>query len=287
MPPPALFKYLSVQAANSALAARTLRWSTPGTLNDPFDVQFDLALKVDDARIVDLACERIANRFQEGGNAANLVGHLINFMKSKGIVLNREQVVAQFSDVMNRCLAQLRVSLVRFNQEMRVGLANSKILCLSETPTSVPMWAHYAENHSGILLEFLADPGVDSAFLMAQPVRYVDQAPNFASESKIAAVLSGDEEFEIDLDAYIYSKFRDWEYEREWRINSAGGREPNAAFEYARFFESDLKSVTFGLSTSQADITAWSASARLINPNLGFYKVHRNQNSLERRLMEI
>jgi hypothetical protein len=44
LPPKHLFKYVSREVGKLVLANRTLRWSTPGTLNDPYDMQFDLQL---------------------------------------------------------------------------------------------------------------------------------------------------------------------------------------------------------------------------------------------------
>ena len=40
------FKYMSRDTGRIVLENRTLRWSTPGTLNDPYDVQFDLQFDI-------------------------------------------------------------------------------------------------------------------------------------------------------------------------------------------------------------------------------------------------
>src|SRR4051794_34870497 len=41
------YKYMSPATAHAVLGNQTLRWSTPGTLNDPYDMQFDLKYEVD------------------------------------------------------------------------------------------------------------------------------------------------------------------------------------------------------------------------------------------------
>ena len=41
------FKYMSRDAALATLQNGTLRWSTPPTLNDPFDMQFAFQLRID------------------------------------------------------------------------------------------------------------------------------------------------------------------------------------------------------------------------------------------------
>jgi hypothetical protein len=42
-----LFNYVSREVGRAVLTNRTLRWSTPGTLNDPYDMQFDLRVDID------------------------------------------------------------------------------------------------------------------------------------------------------------------------------------------------------------------------------------------------
>jgi hypothetical protein len=45
------------------------------------------------------------------------------------------------------------------------------------------MWSHYAENHTGIVIKFLALGTVDAPTRVAQPVRYSKQVAqlNFAA----------------------------------------------------------------------------------------------------------
>src|SRR3979490_3166383 len=45
--PQNLFKYVSRKVGELVLTNRSLRWSTPGTLNDPYDMQFDLQVDID------------------------------------------------------------------------------------------------------------------------------------------------------------------------------------------------------------------------------------------------
>ena len=41
------YKYVTASTGLAILQNRTLRWGSPPTLNDPFDMQFDLQLRVD------------------------------------------------------------------------------------------------------------------------------------------------------------------------------------------------------------------------------------------------
>jgi hypothetical protein len=44
------------------------------------------------------------------------------------------------------------------------------------------MWAHYAENHSGAVIEFSYIEKYDSAWGAAKPVRYLENMPRLADE---------------------------------------------------------------------------------------------------------
>jgi hypothetical protein len=96
----------------------------------------------------------------------------------------------------------------RFNTEMekRVG-----ILCLTEVPDDILMWAHYACSHEGYVIEF--DPeasffhqqrSAQDEFRHLRPVNY----------SNIRPLLTFDN---ADFKALL-TKSEHWAYEREWRI---------------------------------------------------------------------
>ena len=86
------------------------------------------------------------------------------------------------------------------------------IFSLSEVPDDLLMWAHYAANHTGFVLEFNREhtwfcahrpEGDDCGTL--KKVSYADEP-----SSPYLAELKAHEVF--------YTKGKKWEYEREWRI---------------------------------------------------------------------
>jgi hypothetical protein len=70
---PLLYKYMSRQTGRVVLANRTLRWSTPRTLNDPYDVQFDLHIDVDREAVRAASLDKMWDAFY--GNAPAPVGN--------------------------------------------------------------------------------------------------------------------------------------------------------------------------------------------------------------------
>jgi hypothetical protein len=88
------------------------------------------------------------------------------------------------------------------------------ILCLSASPESLLMWAHYAQSHEGLVIEFDAThtffdqrtrPGEVVNHL--RQVEYEDKRPSLALS-------------EMGDFTHIFVKSPHWEYEQEWRILS-------------------------------------------------------------------
>lgn len=77
--------------------------------------------------------------------------------------------------------------------------ASIATFCLSETPHSSPMWAHYGSNGEGVVLEF----SLQSEFFAENPsmkVRYRSKRPTVKNTLKA-----------------LTTKSAEWAYEREWR----------------------------------------------------------------------
>ena len=101
-------------------------------------------------------------------------------------------------------------------------LSSNSELCLSEVPDITPMWHHYADAYKGVVLEFRAEPSVDSALQLARPVIYQDDPPHIASPhawAKTIIATNGSELHELFRESQ-YIKTLSWSYEREWRVVS-------------------------------------------------------------------
>jgi hypothetical protein len=271
---PPLFKFLSVDATTAVLTNRTLRWASPRTFNDPFDVQTQLNVDLDDDEVVSLALQYTYEGLLKGEVPVNAVGYLGKLLWEQGVWASLDDIKRDVREGMYESLARLKAGMPQFNNDVLSSLSNSKLLCLSSGKDSKLMWSHYAESHRGCVLEFSGASNVISAFNMARPVNYVTSVPKFASKEVFAGILAGYAEFDLrqTLDKFVYTKSDEWAYEKEWRIDSAAGREPQRDHEFAGFFNSDLVSVTYGLRSSQSDQVYWSTLAREINTSVKFYR---------------
>lgn len=94
-------------------------------------------------------------------------------------------------------------------KRVREGLV--LIFSCTETWRSVPMWAHYAANHTGFALginpagAFVSkSKKSENPFVHPRKVRYLSRAPRVSPN--------------LDINDFICSKMKHWSYEREWRF---------------------------------------------------------------------
>ena len=78
------------------------------------------------------------------------------------------------------------------------------VLCLSEVQDNLLMWAHYADSHRGVCLQFKGEQFLGTA----QPILYQRTRPT------VNPIVHSHEEM---LDRSLLTKSEDWSYEREWR----------------------------------------------------------------------
>lgn len=97
-----------------------------------------------------------------------------------------------------------------FYSKLERGVSdNDGIVCFSFINAHILMWAHYAEDHKGMCLEFHCEHSSDLRELGLLPVAYLKDY----IELPFNKILS-----EEGMAATFYYKFRDWKYEKELRL---------------------------------------------------------------------
>ena len=89
-------------------------------------------------------------------------------------------------------------------EAIEIALRNIGYYCMTSRPDNLLMWAHYADCHRGVCLEFDILEDIDS-FLIPVPIEYNSDYINFD-------VLNS------DITGLIRRKSCDWAYEQEYRI---------------------------------------------------------------------
>lgn len=251
------FKYMSAATAKIVLRNRTLRWSAPSQLNDPFDIQFNMEILADPVRLKFLALERLKDVFEgrAAPHPANPLGQLFRYLGTAGLAVGRAELIEKFGPAYDEGFERMKAVLPSVHEEAARIIADTKILCLSACPISTLMWSHYAANHTGVVLRFRSIPELDTPYGLAKPINYVTDVPSLLSEEQLADIYGGTGSINEAgiLDRTIYTKSIEWAYEKEWRLCTGAGRRPGEMYEDCPFGREELDGIIFGLRTSAQD----------------------------------
>lgn len=196
-----LYKYFPIER-RSVLENRLIRFTQPGDFNDPFELHpsFDLMSKADIAALPE-APERA------GGDAPKmriLTPEALHAMLGAILPGLQKQIAQHASHQGAYSLNNNRMAQATFDSKF--GL-----LCLTETPDSLLMWAHYANNHNGFVIQF------DETHEFFSPTFHEGQALELTKVEYSAQrpVLSYST---LNTPSLYYRKSPEWSYESEWRL---------------------------------------------------------------------
>lgn len=96
-------------------------------------------------------------------------------------------------------------NLARLEARMAERISKLGVFCTAASPDNSLMWSHYAENFSGVCLEY------DT--LVFNDLRKV----NYLRSRPVLDILPGGDSYEVQVDKAFFSKSKIWKYEEEWR----------------------------------------------------------------------
>jgi len=247
------YKYVTAETGLKILENGCLRWSTPGTLNDPYDLQFDLSVNFNAERVQQLSLNKMWAVFKGNAEARPGMGQMLRLMGTQLPEMTQSQFQDEFRDAIDEGYKNVMAALPGIQKEIREIVSNSKILCLTIDPTKPTMWAHYANNHRGIVIRFRSIPFLDSCFGLANPVRYTDDIPSLLDEEGMSEIAAGGPGVDTKsaLSNLAFTKGADWSSESEWRVYAGSGRDASALYEDLPFHDLELSAVIFGMATPQ------------------------------------
>ena len=276
---PPLFKYMSATTARAVLKNCTLRWSTPGTLNDPYDAQFALHIEVDKEKAKGLALDKLWNAFYGDAPSAigNIFGLIIHQVRHEFPKLSKSEFNKEFGEAFEESFSGVMRALPSVHRDTQAIMAKSKILCLTETSDGELMWAHYADHHKGIVLRFRSVPGLDSPWRLARRVSYLENMPRLLDEEFLSDIWAGHGSItpELVMDRITYTKSAAWKYENEWRLCSGHGRKADALFEDIPFHPLELDGVIFGCRVSEINRKEIIGALSVNYPHVELMQAHK------------
>ncbi|HEY1935264.1 MAG TPA: DUF2971 domain-containing protein [Acetobacteraceae bacterium] len=275
------FKYVSGPTGRIILTNRTLRWSVPKLLNDPYDIQFDLRTDIDRSAVKSAALEKLWNNHygEYPATAKNELGVIVSAFRGVFPRLSREKFDAEFGESIDQGFEDAEKSLPDRHRKIREYMSDSKILCLSGRPDSILMWSHYAERHTGLVLRLRSAVTLDSAWGAAEPVRYMHKMPLLFDEEFLSDLLSGSTAMDMPyvhqkVHDMVYTKASCWSYEKEWRVFAGGGR-ARTDYEDLSFNPFELSGVIFGCGMPVSDRKEFTDLVRSDYPNAAIHEVKK------------
>lgn len=269
--PDIFYKYMSFNTAQIVLKNQTLRWTTPTTLNDPYDIQFDLRVDFNREKVMESALEKLWKVYTGDlvCSDENMMGRVIKFFREKCPNIDKTFFTEQMTKGIAESFKVMDGNIKTLNKFVRATLSTSKILCLTDSPTNQLMWAYYADSNRGVVLQFEEEDGADSPYKTAKKVKYQEEIPSLFYEDELSDFLAGLITFDQQrrVDDLIYTKSAAWAHEREWRIYSGDGRNKDAPHEDIVFGSKELTGVILGCRMPEADRSNLSALIRRSYPD--------------------
>jgi hypothetical protein len=289
-----MYKYLNITGGIRTLEARSVKFTRAVDFNDPFDLNLEEALGADfdefAVGLLDAMCNFLFGdveyeALRNDENRDNLIrAHqaLRYASPEQREVFRRDLLATPVGELYDRArMEQLNAETLRGVQD---GLRMYGVFCASETHDSALMWAHYADKHTGIVLQFT--PQENSMFLAAKPVAYSRLRPllyRTAEEMVRSYAMPLADSVMRNIDKIIFTKSIEWAYERELRLAVPDIIPEGQDFGTLRFAHQELTSVFLGCRTPDNHKEDVVALARFVNPGVGIYQARtaKREYSLE------
>lgn len=264
------YKYVTAEAVLLILQNRKLKYSSPITFNDPFDVQTKIAFPFPESEFAELYIKELYKLTHDekdlcldpAAPIASQIQLMHELVKNKSIKMPLDDWMKGIKEFAMKQYLQVLDSMNTWWS--LVGKA-SRIFCVVEEPDNLLMWAHYTQNHQGAVIQFECIPELDNVLCAAMKVNYVTDPPVIAKTiDDYIRYLTGQTNTvnheSLFYDLYL-SKSDHWKYEKEWRVfippnlinpiipKDAYGNE--ILFDLISFNPKEIHSIYFGCKMSE------------------------------------
>ncbi len=252
------FKYMTPETTLAVLGSRSVRYNSPLAFNDPFDFQSGLHFEFDLSGLH----EKVVNRIHEFAAAQSVPevdssdgwGQLVlkarEYYPTHGFNRDRwlELTASPFAELNRVILITQAQYQDHWQSKLLPGI---RVFCVSEERDNLLMWAHYAKDHTGAVLELWSLPEEDNPLSIARPIEYASNPLPFFTEAEWIDDMTGIKklDFSAMYKRYAYAKSDQWSYEREWRVwyPYSEGKE---TFDTVPLRQSEVAAVYFGCKAS-------------------------------------
>jgi hypothetical protein len=188
-----LYKYLPFNEGSlKILTEGTIKFTKPSDFNDPFDCDPE-----HDAENIDKYLE----------TRPDIIEKVLKIRNAKCKDSSKE-----------RKAMKTRLKIAIENGHFGQEASNDVGICsLTRNPLNLLMWAHYALNHTGFVVEF--EIPLESFYPAEEEIKYFEWLiPQVVQYEKTKPVVYFDDDKNTKMSKQFLVKGKDWEYEKEERV---------------------------------------------------------------------
>ncbi len=278
------YKYTTFETAKIILNSGKLRCSSPLIFNDISEFKkmpiFKPSLEEAKSEFISLLVNHVfeINKLDVSKLAQTslIIINLVSMLKSRGD--SKEKIIALMS---NTLIENMKIEDYMNDLFNNNKLATARVLCTTKDCLNDAMWAHYASNHSGCVLEFKHLPEYDTPWSQAKEIKYINGERIVGSG--LDFLLYGDtpELRKKTVDLICYTKNENWLYEKEWRLVTWRAEEKQDYGDY-KFYPQELVSITFGANISKDKQMNMTKIVQDKYPHCAQYKILIDNGELNR-----
>lgn len=212
----------------SGIEANTFFFASPSDFNDPFD------------------CKNLFTF--HGASDSDWRIFLTNFLTYQEPHLTEQERKQAIEKVIksreHRSREKLAEQVEKWGEILEKQSRRLGIVCLSERPDGILMWAHYGSSHRGFCLEF--DAEILKQTFYCSRVRYRKQYPTFSDFVR--------SDLEEIARTFVLTKSNHWKYEKEVRlILNAEAEDGTQCDRVVKYPPEALTGIIFGCCISETD----------------------------------
>lgn len=271
-----LYKYISSVSALKNIATGNIKFSTLSSLNDPTEL---LAKIIDNDLISSLDRIRKYGYSKEDIIDLKRQEKLFTLLSPETMVILAPNSISEANQIVQSPIYDnLNYIKTAFEKTIKIMSERCGIFCVSSRYNSLPMWAHYADNAKGFVIQF---EGLEDVFL-GDETGILNKLNNVNYKVKRSGVTFENGSYK----SLFFEKDKDWEYEYEKRVitNLSSCEEINIGDEIIftkTIPKKNIRRVIFGWKVDQNDIESLSNKIHAINPNIEFTVANVNDGMIK------
>ncbi len=251
-----LYKYYGYNGLKKTLENQSIKLSRARDFNDPLDMFLQEVLGMDE----DDFAERFKSAFFDFITGDIDYATLRDSpRRDKIMIINRAfKKNAESREKIRQQILSLPIDELHDLDEMRREhldavdvlrdfFKNDGIFCSSVDDNNLLMWAHYAEQHRGAVLELTPSVEKDSPLLLSNEIIYSDVRPVLyrdpADMIKRGMTMSETKSAKEMYDRLVYTKSMEWSYEKEYRLHIPGFIPENREYATCKLYSEELTGV--------------------------------------------